>query len=371
MEFSVKKSDFLRELSLTQGVIEKKTTVPILANLLLESHKNHVDISATNLELGVLLRCEAKVIEEGSCTVPAKRLWEIIRALPDAEIKLKSIKNHWVQLTCERSTFKLAGMERENFPALPKLPETSATLPAGVLLKTIDKTIYAISTEESRYTLNGALMILKPDAVTMVATDGHRLTHLEHQASIKGLDHEMRILVPKKAMGELQRMLNEVGKDLPVEFFREENHIFFRVGGRLLTSRMSTGQFPNYEAVLPSGNDRVLELDSGLIWAAVRRVALLADERSHGIRFQVSEGRLEVSSSSGDYGEAREMLEIKYEKEPIEIGFNFKYLLDFFGSLDGEGIIALELKDEHSAGQLRPIGDLPYRYRYVVMPMRM
>ena len=181
----------------------------------------------------------------------------------------------------------------------------------------------------------------------------------------------MRILVPKKAMGELQRMLNEVGKDLPVEFFREENHIFFRVGGRLLTSRMSTGQFPNYEAVLPSGNDRVLELDSGLIWAAVRRVALLADERSHGIRFQVSEGRLEVSSSSGDYGEAREMLEIKYEKEPIEIGFNFKYLLDFFGSLDGEGIIALELKDEHSAGQLRPIGDLPYRYRYVVMPMRM
>ena len=371
MEFSVKKSEFLRELSLTQGVIEKKTTVPILTNILLESHKNHINISATNLELGVLLSCKAKVGKEGSCTVPAKRLWEIIRALPDAEIKLKLIKNNWIQLTCERSTFKLAGMDRENFPALPKLPEVSVTLPAGVLLKTIEKTIYAISAEESRYTLNGALMILKPEAVIMVATDGHRLTHLEHQTSIKGLDHEMKVLVPKKAMGELQRMLNEVDKDLSVEFFREENHIFFRVGGRLLTSRMSTGQFPNYEAVLPSGNDKVLELDSSLIWSAVRRVALLADERSHGIRFQVSEGRLEVSSSSGDYGEARETLEVKYKKEPIEIGFNFQYLLDFFGSLDGEGVVALELKDENSAGQLRPVGDLPYRYRYVVMPMRM
>ena len=370
MEFSVKKNDILRELSLTQGVVEKKATIPILANLLLEARKQQLDISATNLELGIRLRCQAKVTKEGASTVPAKRLWEIVRSLPDAEIKLKALENHWVQLTCERSTFKLVGMARDNFPTLPELPETSATLPAGVLAKTIDKTVYAISSEESRYTLNGALMILKPDAITMVATDGHRLAHLEHQISIQGLNHELRTLVPKKAMGELQRMLSEVEEDSPVEFFRDENHLFFRVGGRLLTSRMLTGQFPNYEAVLPSGNDKVLELDSALISAAVRRVALLADERSRAIRFRVEKGRLEVSSSSGDYGEARETLETSYKKEPLEIGFNFQYLLDFFGALSEGGSIALELKDEHSAGQFRPIGDHPYRYRYVVMPMR-
>ena len=370
MDFSMRKADLQRELSLIQGVVEKKTTIPILANLLLDTKDNQVSMAGTNLELGVNLKCDATVKKEGSCTVPAKRLWEIVRSLPEAEIRLREIENHWVQITCERSTFKLVGMARDNFPALPEPPKAATTLSAGVLRKMIEKTVFAISSEESRYTLNGALLILKPDSVTMVATDGHRLAHMEHQVSVGGLSQERRSLIPKKAMAELQKILSEGEEGEEVEFSQDENHLFFRVGKRLLTARMLTGQFPNYEAVLPRGNDKVMEVESGAVAAAIRRVALLADERSRAIRLRMEPGKLEISSSSGDYGEASEILETEYKSEVIDIGFNFQYLLDFFSAVSNGGNISLEFKDSHSAGQLRPLGDETYRYRYVIMPMR-
>ncbi len=370
MELSVQKANLLRELGLTQGVVEKKTTIPILANLLLEAEGEQIAISGTNLELGIRLQCLANVKKEGSCTVPARRLWEIVRSLPDADIRFKALENHWVQITCARSKFKLVGMARDNFPGSPEPPPASAELTSGVLLKMIDKTVFAISHEESRYTLNGALLILKPDSVTMVATDGHRLTHMEYPISVAGLNHEQRALIPKKAMVELQKILSEVSEETVVAFSRDENHLFFRVEDRLLTARMLTGQFPNYEAVLPQENDKVVTFDAPGLAAAVRRVALLADERSKAVHFRVEAGRIEISSSSGDYGEALETLETDYKQENLEIGFNFQYLLEFFAALNDEGQIVLELKDAHTAGQLRPVGDHPYHYRYVVMPMR-
>ena len=370
MDFSIRKADLQRELALTQGVVEKKTTIPILANLLLAAKDNQISIAGTNLELGISLKCAATVKKEGTCTVPAKRLWEIVRSLPEAEIRLREIENHWVQITCERSTFKLVGMAKDNFPALPDPPKAATTLSAGVLRKMIGKTVFAISSEESRYTLNGALLILKPDSVTMVATDGHRLAHMEHQGSVGGLNQERRSLIPKKAMAELQKILSEVDEGETVEFTQDENHLFFRVGERLLMARMLTGQFPNYEAVLPRENDKVLEVESGAVAAAIRRVALLADERSRAIRLRIESGKLEISSSSGDYGEASEILETDYKSDAIDIGFNFQYLLEFFSAVSNGGNISLEFKDSHSAGQLRPLGDESYRYRYVVMPMR-
>ena len=370
MEISVQKTNFSRELSLTQGIVEKKTTIPILANILLEAEGKQVVISGTNLELGVRLTCPASVKKEGSCTVPAKRLWEIVRSLPDADIQFKLLENHWVQITCERAKFKLVGMARDNFPASPEPPVSSAELTSGVLLKMIDKTVFAIANEESRYTLNGALLILKPDSVTMVATDGHRLAHMEHQISVAGVNQEQRALIPKKAMMELHKILSEVSEETTVAFSRDENHLFFRVGDRLLTARMLTGQFPNYEAVLPRENNKVVTFDTEGLAAAVRRVALLADERSRAIHFRLEAGRVELSSSSSDYGEAQETLEADYKQETLDIGFNSQYLLEFFTALDDEGQISLELKDSNTAGQLRPVGDHPYRYRYVVMPMR-
>jgi DNA polymerase-3 subunit beta len=204
----------------------------------------------------------------------------------------------------------------------------------------------------------------------MVATDGHRLALIERDIEVPGLKNELRLLVPKKAMGELVRLLSEGEGELPVSISKDESHLFFSLGQRVLICRMLTGQFPNYEAVLPRENNRVLELDKETISAAVRRVALLADERSRAVRMHLEKGQLEISSSSGEYGEAREVLDTSYQDEPMQIGFNYQYLLDFFGVLEEAGKINLELKDEQSAGQLRPVEQGAYRYRYVVMPMR-
>ena len=370
MEFSAKKSELLKELNLTQGVVEKKTTIPILSNLLVEFEGGNLRISATDLELGLRCGCAAKVKKDGAGTIPAKRLLEIVRALPEAEVRFKILENHWVQVSCERSSFKLVGMAKDNFPVLPAVPKALATIPAGVLAGLIQKTIFAISSEESRYTLNGALLLLKPESISMVATDGHRLALAERETKVPGLSNELRVLIPKKAMGELLKLVTESDEGAQVEFAKDESHLFFTVGERVLISRMLTGQFPNYEAVLPRENNRVVEMDRDLIAAAVRRVALLADERSRAIRIQVDKDKVEIFSSSGEYGEAHETLDATYGGDPLQIGFNYQYLLDFLDVLGSGGKIRLELKDEQSAGQLRPGTEDGLHYRYIIMPMR-
>jgi DNA polymerase-3 subunit beta len=371
MEFSTQKSQLLRELDLVQGVVERKTTIPILSNLLLEASGSSLRISATDMELGIRCACPAKVSKEGAGTVPAKRLLDIVRSLPEAEVKFKSLENQWVQVTCERSSFKLVGMAKDNFPVLPAVPKAQAAFPASVLTTVIDRTIFAISNEETRYTLNGALLLLKPQNVAMVATDGHRLALVERQVGVQGVGSELRILVPKKAMGQLRSMLGQGGgEESQVEFSKDESHLFFAQGDRLLISRMLTGTFPNYEAVLPKENSRVIELEKEVITSAIRRVALLADERSRAVRIQLDKDRLEIFSSSGEYGEANEVLDAHYQGEPLQIGFNYQYLLDFLNVVGNGEKVRMELKDEQSSGQFRPGEDEPYRYRYVVMPMR-
>jgi len=370
MEFSVSKAHFLKELNLTQGVVEKKTTIPILSNLLMEAEGSNLRISATDLDLGVRCGCPANVKEEGAGTVPAKRFLEIVRSLPEAEIRLKVLENHWVQVTCGRASFKLVGMAKDNFPVLPVVPKELVSLPGSVCTTMMQRTIFAISGEESRYTLNGALLLLKPDSVTMVATDGHRLALIEQDVQVEGLKNELRVLIPKKAMGELLRMLSEGEEGVVVQLSKDEGHLFFSLGERVLISRMLTGQFPNYEAVLPRENNRVVELNTDSIARAIHRVALLADERSRAVRIQLDKDRLEIFSSSGEYGEAQETLDAAYQGEPLQIGFNYQYLLDFLNVVGDSAKVRLELKDEQTAGQLRPAEQGTYRYRYVVMPMR-
>ncbi len=370
MEFSVKKSDLLKEIDLAQGVVEKKATIPILSNFLLEAKDGHIHLSATDLELGLLSNCVAKVKKEGSGTVPARRLVDIVRSLPEADVKFKVLENQWVELKCERSSFKLVGMARDNFPALPVVPGTLARVPGSSLATLIKRTSFAVSSEESRYTLNGALLMLKPESATMVATDGHRLSLVEHDTTVEELNNELRILVPRKAMSELEKLVSQADDGAKVEVSKDDSHLFFSVGDRVLISRLLTGQFPNYEAVLPKETPRVAELDREAFTAALRRVALLSDERSHAIRLQIDKGRLELFSTSGEYGEANEAIDAEYVGEAMEIGFNFQYVLDFLNVLPEGGRVRLELQDEQSAGQLRPVGEDTYRYRYVVMPMR-
>jgi DNA polymerase III subunit beta len=369
MEFSVKKFDLLEELEATQGVVERKTTIPILSNLLCEAKGNRLSITATDLELSIRTSCEAKVKKEGSGTIPAKKLLDIVRLLPDEEIKFKLLENHYVSITCDRKTYKLVGMSKDNFPALPSFPHALTKVPAKLLSDVIAKTTFAISLEESRYTLNGALLVLKPNSVTMVATDGHRLALVETEHKFEGSFPETRVLVPKKAMTEIQRLAGEAGDEGSCEFAQDESHLFFQFERRLLTSRKLTGQFPNYEAVLPREANKVVVLERGELQDALRRVSQLADQRSHAVKFVLAKEGVEVSASSPEYGEAKESIEKEFKGDPITIGFNAQYLLDFL-SAASDGPISFELKDEQSAGQLRPMADEASRYRYVVMPMR-
>ena len=368
MEFSVKRSDLLDELNLTQGVVERKSTIPILSNLLVEAKGSRLTITATDLELSIRTSCEAKIKKEGAGTIPAKKLFELMRLLPEGEIKFKLLDNHWVQVTADRKTYKLVGMSKDNFPALPAFPHALVKIPAKLLADVIAKTTFAISLEESRYTLNGALLVLKPNSITMVATDGHRLAMVEKDHKFEGFSTETRVLVPKKAMTEVQRLAAESG-DETVEFAQDESHLFFQFGGRLLTSRKLTGQFPNYEAVLPRDANKTVALERVELQEALRRVSQLADQRSHAVKFMLSKEGLELSASSPEYGEAKEVIEKEFKGETISIGFNAQYLLDFLAAA-ADGPISFELKDEQSAGQLRPLADESTRYRYVVMPMR-
>jgi DNA polymerase-3 subunit beta len=369
MEFSVKKFDLLTELNLTQGVVERKTTIPILSHLLCEAKGNRLTLTATDLELSIRVQCDAKIKKEGAGTIPAKKLLELVRLLPEGEIRFKLLENHWVQITSDRRTYKMVGMAKDNFPAVPAFPHPLVSIPAKILSSLIAKTAFAISMEESRYTLNGALLILQPEAIAMVATDGHRLALAETTHKFAGLSNEARTLVPKKAMIEIQRLAGEVGDEGEVEFARDDSHLFFKVGERLLISRVLTGQFPNYEAVLPRENRNKIELDRGEFNDAVRRVSQLADQRSHAVKFAVGPEGVELSASSPEYGDARETIEKEYKGDALAIGFNGQYLLDFLAAAP-DGPVSVELKDEQSAGQLRPMADEQYRYRYVIMPMR-
>jgi len=372
MEITVSKAELLRELSATQGVVERKTTIPILSNYLFEAGAARLSLTATDLDLSLRTSCNAKVKKEGSCTIPARKLHDYVKLLPDADITIKLLENHWVSIRCGRSNTKMVGMARSNFPSLPVFPTAGVVkIPAQVLRGMIARTSFAIANEESRYTLNGALMVLKPESITMVATDGHRLAHVERSnEKFEGVSGEMKTLVPKKAMDELRSLVDSAGSDVEtIEFAKDESTLFFRIGPRLLTSRQLTGQFPNYEAVLPKDNSKSILLHGDDLGSAIARVAQFADERSRAVRLKLENGELKLSASSTETGESEDSIETDYNGETLTIGFNAQYITDFLKAA-GASDVRLELKDSQSAGQLRPAESEDYKYRYIVMPMR-
>lgn len=370
MEITVGKFELLRELTATQGVVERKTTIPILSNYLFEAAADKLSLTATDLDLSLRTACNAKVKKEGSCTIPARKLYDYVKLLPDAEITIKLLENHWVSIRCGRSNTKMVGMAKSNFPTLPVFPTAGVVkIPAQVLRGMIAKTGFAIASEESRYTLNGALMVLKPESITMVATDGHRLAHIERSGEkFEGVSGEMKTLVPKKAMDELKSLLDSTDAET-IDFAKDESTLYFRIGPRLLTSRQLTGQFPNYEAVLPKDITKSVSIPGDDLGAAISRVAQFADERSHAVRLRLEKGELKLSASSTETGESEDSIEVAYDGDPMTIGFNAQYLIDFIKAT-GSGPVLLELKDPQSAGQLRPGEGEDYKYRYIVMPMR-
>jgi DNA polymerase-3 subunit beta len=382
MELVVRKTDLLRELQLFQGIVERKNTIPILANVLIEADGDKVRLLATDLEVGLRSTCPAAVSKSGSLTLPAKKLYEIIKALPETDIRIEEDKNG-VKVAADRFDSRMQTLPRDDFPTLPEGTGVyNAALPRDVLKHMVSKTQFAITGEDTRYFLNGALFILRPDSMSLVSTDGHRLALITvpRDAAAKGKegkdgkekdkgkpDDEVRVILPRKTLMELGRLLAEGEGDIQYE--RGENHLFFEIGGRLLISRMIDGQFPAFERVIPKGNDKRIDFDRDRLTSAVKRVALLSNERSRAVKFQIDKGKVEIASSSPEFGEAKEVLMVEYAGAPVTICFNAQYVLDFLSVVETDSV-GLEFKDEMSQAVMKPIGADGYDYTYVIMPMR-
>jgi DNA polymerase-3 subunit beta len=370
MELVVQKNALLRELQLFQGIVERKNTIPILANVLMEAKGDEIRLLATDLEVGLRSKCQAAVSKGGTLTLPAKKLYEIVKALPETDVRIEEDKNG-VKVAADRFDSRMQTQPPQDFPTVPEASGTSsATLAASAIRAMVSKTQFAITGEDTRFFLNGALFILGPESMSLVATDGHRLAHItvaRPKGSGKGPKEEVRAILPRKTLWELGKLLAEGDGDLRYE--RGENHLFFQVGDRMLISRMIDGQFPAFERVIPKGNNRRIEFERERLTNAVRRVALLSNERSRAVKFTVENGKVEVTSSSPEFGEAHEVLPVEYADGAMQICFNAQYVLDFLNVVETDQVV-LELKDETSQAVMKPLGAEGYEYTYVIMPMR-
>jgi DNA polymerase-3 subunit beta len=369
MKFTVTRNSLLNELNLVQGVIEKKSTIPILSNILVEASAEHLDIAATDLDVTIRCGCPARVDAEGTTTISARRLFDIVRLLPDgADIEISLLENDWVELRSGNSHYKIVALPKDNFPTIPETGPVVAYIPGSLLRSMIQRTMFAITQEESRYSLNGALVALLPDQIRMVATDGHRLALVSRSMEIPGLDAEIKSLIPRKTLVEILKLIGD--QDSMVEFGRDDNNLFFGVGSKRLISRVLAGQFPNYELVIPRENGKFVIAATKPLGDAIRRAAVMSDEKLKAIRLAFRSGTLELSASSAEAGESREELEVEYEGEALQIGFNPVYLLDFVGACATD-TISISIKDSETQGLLRPVGSSDLDYQYVVMPMKL
>jgi DNA polymerase-3 subunit beta len=368
MELVARKADLVRELQFFQQIVERKNTIPILANVLLEGSGNEVTLLATDLEVALRSRCEAAVSKPGSVTLPAKKLYEVVRALPEGDVNIETDKGgNSVKVSGGQFSSKMPTLPREDFPSLPEAGGgVKATIDGKSLAQMVSKTQFAITGEDTRFYLNGAQFVLRPEDMTFVATDGHRLAlmNVKHNGA-KGDD--IKAILPRKTLAELGRLLAEGNNN--VNYERGENHLFFEIGPRLLISRMIDGQFPAYERVVPKGNDKHVEFERDRLTQAVRRVSILSNERSRAVKMMLDKGKVEVTSSSPEFGEAREPIPVDYSGPALTICFNAQYVLDFLGVVETD-VVALELKDEVSQAVMKPVGADGYDYTYVIMPMR-
>ena len=369
MEFSADTKSLAEALDQVEESVEKKSTIPILSHVLIEATANRLRLAATDLELGIRTFCPAQVKVPGSVAAPARRFLGIVRSLSEAEVHVRALENHWLQVSAGRSVFKLAALAKDNFPALPDVPKALAEVPAGLLAGLIDRTAFAISNQESRYTLNGALLVLKPGSIEMAATDGHRLPLGARDVVIVGLGNEERLLVPKRAVIGLRRLAYVQEADSPIHVAKDDRHMFFSAGDSVICARNLAGQFPNYEAVLPKSNTLRATLDAATLRESLRRVTLLAPEQTHAVCLTLEPGRLTLSASGADTGEATESLDAAYQGEALRVAFNSAFLLDLL-SVIKSGNVEIALKDAESAAELRPSEQADYRYTCVIMPMR-
>jgi DNA polymerase-3 subunit beta len=395
MEFTIKQSVLKDELGYVNGIVEKKSTIPVLSNILIESvGENAIRILGTDLDVTIRCEGEADIKQAGAMCIQARKLFDIVRLLPDQDVHFKKEENEWVSMSCGKSKFKLAGVNREQFPEVPEFKSVPRSLSAEIFNHFIHNTAFAITNEQSRFTLSGAKFMIEGDTAKMVTTDGHRLAFIEKKLPETAQTETMDSLIPKKALMELTKIARDAEGN--VSFGEDANHIYFEVGGRLLITRKLSGTFPNYEMVIPKDNDKTVTFDAEEMRNAIRRVALMADERTRSVRLTIKPNEIEIGAQSSEEGEANERVTAEYTGEEVSIGFNSQYLQDFLNVVgaseaeaamteteqetDGETVrvketnrpkrIAFEFKDGNAQTQMSIAGDTNYNYKYIVMPLR-
>lgn len=371
MRFRIKREELIKGLARVQSVADRKSTMPILSNVLIETGEGGVSMTATDLEIGIRGVYAAEVEREGGLTLSARKLYEIARELPSEDVTVESTEANWAVVTSGQATFKFTGLAKEEFPTLPEV-EGADFLPVDrqVMRELIKKTIFSAGDNDTRYVLNGIYMHMKPAqdgmAVEVVGTDGHRLAVLETTLDTGGKSaEEASAIIPKKSASELKKLLDE--DDGGFEMALAKNHVVFRLGTLYMVSRLIEGNYPNYRQVIPADNDKTALVDRSLLVSSLRRVSLLSRERTNAVKFALESGKAVLSSQNPEMGEAMEELEVQYTSGPVEVGFNARYLLDALGVMDREKV-SLLLKDALSPCVLTQEGD--EGYRCVVMPLR-
>ncbi|MFQ5900981.1 MAG: DNA polymerase III subunit beta [Thermodesulfobacteriota bacterium] len=371
MEITIKKKDFLKGLHRTQGIVEKRHTMPILSNVLLSTVGKKIEISATDLDIGVKDLREADVIKEGSIIVNARKLYEIIREMPGDIVEVKTKENNWLELRSGKALFNIVALSPEEFPSIPSPEiETLYKIPSLIFKDMIDMTIFAASDDTSiRYNMNGIYLETdtEDDMLRMVATNGHRLAIISKKnTGVSGLDDG--IIIPKKGLGEVKRLIDdEHEEEIQIGLFK--NSLIVKTDKTDLTIRLLEGDFPDYKDAIPEDNEQIVKVDKGQLLSILKRMVIISSDKYKGLKVILNSGNLEVITSNPDLGEAREDIDVDYSGENIEIIFNARYFIDGLSALVDESEIILELKNSASAGMIRPVKREDYVY--IMMPMRL
>ncbi len=369
MKLKMTRDNLQQGLAAVGASIPTRTTLPVLSNILIDVGEGHVAMSGTDLDISVSVRVPAEVDQEGALTVPAKKLQELARELPEHPVRITT-KGDRLELVCGRATFRLNGMPRDEFPTFPSVDfDRSWKISGSVLHELIRQTSFAVSTEESRPILNGVLWQLGDDSMQMVATNGHRLARLAVTASGSGAPRT-DLIVPPKALAQVERLFTSGDE---VEVARSENHLGFRKDGTQVFTRLIEGPYPPYEQVIPKDNDKIVVADRNLLTHALRRMAVVASDQTHRVRLSFGANSLRFSVETPDLGEAHEELEVDYQGEPLDIGFNANYLLEVLRYMPTDDV-RLTFKAPERAATIEPTrrnGDQAPDYLCLVMPLRL
>ncbi len=368
MEFKIVQEEFVKGLYRAQSVVEKKGTMPILLNVLIEAQNSGISITATDLEIGIKGIHPAEVSNNGKTTVSAKKLYEVIKELPEKTISLRLKDNHWVEIKSGKSTFNIMGISADSFPALPGYEEGGFTaVEKKVLKEMVEKTLFAVSTDESRYNLNGVFFVKKEGEkeFRMVATDGYRLSLIDRSlaAELGGL--ESGVLLPKKGLVEMNKILEEEGESVEIKL--KANNFIIKKSPVVMIMRLLDAEFPDYRQVIPTNPKRHIRMKRNQILESLKRVSILSSEKTRGVKFQFAKDVLELSSYNPEFGEAKEELAVDYEGENILVGFNSRFVLEVLNILKSEDVI-FDIEDGVSPAIIRPADD--EKHTCVIMPMR-